>query len=361
MSAPGESSLPAAVLADVWRSPADPRWREAHAAVKKVFDAVAAKHPRLSAVKGADRDSVIEDLLAGFWCHLAASPATLEASRVRSAGALRVECWRYLDRSDAGIELGTPRARLLRHLQRMKVQPSLRGDDRFTPYSRNLWSLAAWTKGSAVWPRGGDRVPSDDAVREGLPPLPARLDAQKPGQIPPLVDVEQLPAFLEAALARSMRPRTDWALTRLAWDKLAPSPDGVLLGVAEKSRDDHDDDESGVAYLPAPDEAADARVAKERWARRVDVVASSLVDVLSPRQQTVALGFLLSTPQQELCDRLKISRGTLHNETIFFRDRLAAAIASHDLDEDGARILLSAVLNILEAEAFMATGEEPGP
>lgn len=361
MTARVERSIPEAALADVWRAPHDPRWREAHAAVKDVFERVARKHPRLRAAKGSDHGDVIEDLLAGFWCHLAASPATLEASRVRSKGALHVECWRFIDRSDAGADLGTPRAKLLRHLQRMKVLPALRSEDRFTQYSRSLWSLTAWTKDSAARPRGVVRAPDDTAVREGLPPLPARLDAQKPGQLPPLVDGEKLPAFLETALARSMRPRTDWALTRLAWDQLDPSPDGVLLGVAEKSHNDSDDEEPRFVSLPAPDEAADGRVAKERWARQVDVVASSIVDALSPRRQAVALGVLHNTPQQELCDRLKMSRGTVHNDTIFFREKLAAEITSRDLDQDGARVLLTAVLNILEAEAFTTSGEESGP
>lgn len=357
MSPRGESNIPETSLADVWRAPHDPRWREAHAAVAQAFKRVATKHPRLRALKGADRQDVIEDLLAGFWCHLAENRARLEASRVRTAGALRVECWRFLDRSDMGLEMGTPRAELMRHLQRMKVQPALRGDDRFAAPSRHLWALAAWSKESGAAPRGDTRAPDDNAVCEGLPPLPARLDAQRPGQLPPLVDVEVLPAFLEQALARSMRPRTDWALTRLAWVLLDPAPDAVLLGVAAtRDAQDDADDEARYSPVPAPDES-DTRVARERWERRVDVVASALVQDLKPRQQTVVLGHLHHTPQQEICDRLGISRGTVHNEMNDFREKLGAVIEAEGIDQDDARALLAALLNILEAEAFMAPRE----
>lgn len=352
--------LPSATLADVWRNPRDPRWRESHEAVSRVFHHVARHHPRLKALAPDERDDACADLLAGFWCHLTCRPAVLEARRVRSSGALRVECWRFLDRELVrlgGRDPSHARQLMLAHLHGKKVGPALRHDVRFARDAvSRLWQLSAWSTGGPA-----DRVPmDDDALAAALPLVPSRLVAQRGDQVPPLVDQEHVPDFLAQALEQACRPRTEWALTKLLWARLRPSPDAVFLadehapsGAPPSDEPDHPVDGVLASEVDAPDVAA----ARERWAQRVDIVASDIVEALTPRQRAVAAGRLRQLPNEDVCQRLGIRRGTLHNELLRFRTLCEEAADAEDLDEGGMRLLIEALLNILGAEGFPAAVE----
>ena len=348
--------LSTASLADVWRNPGDPRWRAAHETVSSAFRRVARQHPRLSAIPLDTRDDACEDLLAGFWCHLAANPAVLEARRVRTSGALHVECWRFLDRELArqgGRDPSQARQQMLSHLRSKKVVPALKREPRFVrdPVSR-LWLLAAWRGANGA----SEAPPTDDVLISLLPEVPSRLVAQRGDQVPPLVDDDVVPDFLTEALARACRPRAEWALVKLLWARLRPSPEAVFLATdASPSRVRSTEDEPHVedVWGRAPEATEpETAVARDRWAQRVDVVASQIVDALTPRQQAVAAGRLQQLSNEEMCRRLGVSRGTLHNDLQHFRALCEEAAEADDLDDDGMRVLVDALLNILGAEAF---------
>ncbi len=354
--------LEVASLADVWRNPDDPRWKAAHDGVRRVFFREARRHPRLKRVPRSQLDDELEDLLAGFWCHLTDNRAALEARRVRGSGAMRIEIWRFLDRNrdypgdsvDGGSgsdgDPGEPRRKLMSHLRNNKVVPTLRGDPRFWRRGgRGPWLLACW----AEQPPDDLRTPLPDEVAAALPFLSSRLEPQKPGQLPPLVHDESMPPFLEQALSLSRRPRRDWDLAKLAWARLRPSPDTLFLLAPVP-----DDDDEDQAFGGQHGEAAHG-LDRERWARRVDLVASALADRLTPRQQRVVLGHCRRVPHETIATDLEISRGTLHNEIKRFREDFAGVAENEHLDEADARLLLEVLLNILEAEAFSPPQREP--
>jgi hypothetical protein len=62
---------------------------------------------------------------------------------------------------------------------------------------------------------------------------------------------------------------------------------------------------------------------------------------------------------EDMCQRLGVSRGTLHNDLQRFRTLCEEAAEAEDLDDDGMRVLIDALLNILGAEAFRFPAEDP--
>src|SRR5262245_18604481 len=84
-------------LADVWRDPRDPRWREAFEQIVHAFDEVARRHPKIRRLPSSQQSESLKELLHEFWIHLTLNPSRLEAKRVRGIGALKTETWRFLD------------------------------------------------------------------------------------------------------------------------------------------------------------------------------------------------------------------------------------------------------------------------
>ena len=61
---------------------------------------------------------------------------------------------------------------------------------------------------------------------------------------------------------------------------------------------------------------------------------------------------LHGTPHAQIATSLEISRGTIHNEIGRFKASVEATIKQYALDEADTRVLLDAVLHILEAGGF---------
>ena len=350
---PNDDAIPAASLVDVWRNPDDPRWKEAHDRLGRIFTSVARKHPRVKSLPTEDeKRQEVAGLFSTFWCYLTAHRQKLEASRIRGAGAIRVEAWRFLDQLESDGSRSEMLRRLKRHLRNEKVVPSLKEDPRFCQViPRGPWLLATWEQ---EW-TGGHVCPPDDSVCGALPELPARLTPQRPDQLPPIVDRDKLPDFLVEALLLSNRPRRDWDLTALAWRRLRPEPESMFLLAAEEvpPGSEPDDSRSRVAALPDQDASSpEAIVGRERWARQVDLVATALVDSLPDQRRRVVQLHLCRRQHQDIARELGVSRGTIHNELGRFKDAVRAVVDAQHLDEEATLVLLGAVLNILEAERF---------
>lgn len=341
-----DDPIPTASLVDVWREHSDPRWKEAHDRVRRIFQSVARKHPRVQSLPNEDeKRQEVEGLLATFWCYLTANRQKLEASRIRNAGAVRVEIWRFIDQLGSDGSAPDTRRRLMRHLRNEKVIPALREDRRFRQLTaRGPWLLASWEQS---WVNGSDGA-SDETVCASLPELPARLTPQRPDQLPPIVDGERLPDFLVEALHLSGRPRRDWDLAKWVWRRLRPEPETMFLLTPEEIEPGTSPGDAGPSAAASPEEL----VGRERWARRVDIVASALIDSLPDQRRKVVLLHLCRRQHQHIASELGISRGTIHNELGRFKDAVRALVDEEHLDKNDTLVLLQAVLNILEAERF---------
>ena len=354
--------IPIEQLAEVWRNRRDERWSASYDQIQAIFERSARKHALIRSIPDAQRKDEIEDLVAAFWIHLLDHPDALEARRVRGAGAYRTEIWRFLNGIPHQGEARRVNDRLRRHLREAKVVPALREDQHIFERlaKRGLWGLHHWQ------PQGQSQAAPhlpDPEICAILPALPSRLAPQRAGQLPPLVDKEPLPAFLEQTLLLSARPRWDWDLTDITWQRLEPPPDGVLHLLRKEPELDGQGAElapgepgsTGTYGLLAPDRTPEQFAARRQWARRVDVVAGRFVDGLPVRTREVAALGELSVDRK--ADLIGVSRSTISNENKAFQKAFLKLAQEEELDEEDARLLLSVVLDILEAEGFLDSRE----
>jgi len=247
-------------LADVLRDRSNPEVKAAYEQMQREVGKVLFKRGIEGTSESEKRDLVLE-VTNAFWIHLCENPETLKADAIRGGGAIRTEIGRFVSREGYGAS-DEDRRKLHLHLYR-KVAKSLRESEEFEQVSKNQWRR--------VGIEADEGAVQDERVLELLEPLPAVLEPQREGQLPPLVRSSVLRAFLVRALELLRRPSTTAHLKSLAWRKLEPNPERVFA-TAPQSLD-------GDKF---PEDTNESPITTWEFETHVDVWADAFVDSLAP-------------------------------------------------------------------------------
>lgn len=330
-------------IVDIWREPENPRWKKANEELFHIFMWEAKKNYRIKRLPTEDQEEQVLALFHWFWIHCCENRTVLTARAIHGLGAVRIEIRRFL--AICPLETaGSVRERfdkLLRHLRMFKLLPLLKTDHHFSCVDGKFWGLTSWNSLLPTQYFTGD----DDALLALLPALPSKLQPQREGQLPPLVKLEDLRDFLLHIFPIIGRRRTLWDIANLTVKQLEPSP----LSVFPHHDVSHNNDYQEYGVIEDQIEQA---FDTEIWEQNVDIIAGQIVDAMPIKEQQVFALILQNTTQKEICSRLQISRSTVHKLHKSYQQRLAKFAEENQKTQDEILLLVEAMRDIVEQEAF---------
>ena len=330
-------------IVDIWRDPSNPKWQKVHDELFKIFRSEARKSYRIKRIHPADQEEQILALFHDFWGHCSRNRTVLTARAIYGMGAVRIEIQRFL----ASCTLDTEGSfiekfdRLLRHLRAKKLLPLLKTDSHFAWFGGQYWGLESWKNKLPVDYFKG----SDEELVKYLPTIPARLKEQREGQLPPLVNPEDLRAFLLEVFPIIGRARAVWDVALIILDRLEPSP------ISAFPHQDVSKTEEEKEYFITQSQI-ERNFESNTWQQEVDIVAGQIVDKMPQQEQQVFILSIEKVGQQEICERVGISRSTVHKLKKSYEDRLEKFATENEKTKEEVLFLIEAIRDILKFEAF---------
>ena len=312
---------------DIWRDPNDKRWAQAHQMISKIFRFAFNKHP-ISNTNSSPEEQ--ESWLGMFWVHITESPQTLAASVTHHKGAVYTEAWRFLDKH-AHTDGDAIRQKLVRHLRSKKLLPILKESEDFRNSFANFWELV-----------------NPNIPKEELGSIPSILTPQNPTQIPPLVQKEILPPYLRQILRAESKATNDWDLTEKIWDKLEPSPDGVLF-LGKTDLEEH------MPLSESTHEDAGLRQyhkAESSFEMDLPFYVAEIHEVVSLPDQHIVAALLMGQSQQAIAEEYGTSRRGVQEAYARFKESLQKIIDRAELSEEEVRTIIKKIVHTWQDELF---------